>query len=350
MTRWLTALILLGWPSAATAQERRWEVEGYGGILVAQPSSAGTTTIPPAGPPLVTSTPTFPTRATSSWFFGDGTSLLNGVLQDFGRPSRITPLDAAFAPLQTARVPVAGARVRRRLNERIALEASVDAFTRSPVRATALPAIVEAARASFASAFTDLFATGPFASTDVLAQAVTHDGDHGETAITGAVSFSAGHLGGMRPYVTWGGGAVVPRGTLSSAKLRGQYMTAIFGEVPIHETDLVSIRYTRSTTFTLVAGGGVSRDLSANWGLRVDARWLIGPDPTHVLVDAQPSFARGTPAGFIESFTNPAIQFSNDPSTGRRSTLSGDPLNEFEVFRGGVVARTIISVAVARRF
>jgi hypothetical protein len=77
---------------------------------------------------------------------------------------------------------------------------------------------------------------------------------------------------------------------------------------------------------------------------------LVGPDTTRIRLDATPTVTRGTPAGFIESFTNPAIQFSNDPSIGRVSSLSGAPLQGVEVFKGGVIARTIIGVAIARRF
>ena len=60
----------------------------------------------------------------------------------------------------------------------------------------------------------------------------------------------------------------------------------------------------------------------------------------------RPSFARTGPAGFVESFTNPAIQFSNDPSTGRRSTLSAPALQGFEVFSGGIQTRTLVTVGV----
>jgi len=120
--------------------------------------------------------------------------------------------------------------------------------------------------------------------------------------------------------------------------------------VPIDETDSVSIDVTRSNTFAVTAGGGVRRDLSSRWAIRLDARMLIGPDSTRMTLRATPSVARGTPAGFIESFTNPAIQFSNDPSTGRVSSLSGAPLTSVQVFKGGVVARTIVGIAIARRF
>lgn len=79
----------------------------------------------------------------------------------------------------------------------------------------------------------------------------------------------------------------------------------MLGELPIDETDRVSFRYARRAAFAGVLGGGLRRDLSSAWALRVDARVLLGPDTTRVFLDAQPSSVRGVPAGFIESFTNP---------------------------------------------
>jgi hypothetical protein len=90
--------------------------------------------------------------------------------------------------------------------------------------------------------------------------------------------------------------------------------------------------------------------MSGRWGVRVDARMLVGPDTTRVLIDATPSIARSGLSGFIEAGTNPAVVFSNDPSTGRRSTLSGPALQAFEVFKGGLQSRILLTVGVFRRF
>jgi len=154
----------------------------------------------------------------------------------------------------------------------------------------------------------------------------------------------------LAPYVTFGGGVQTGGGTLSSATLDGRYRFAVLGQVPVDETDHVSLRYERGASFVFVVGGGVRKSFSSNWGLRGDLRVLIGSDGTRALVDAQPAVVRGTPAGFIESFTNPAIQFSNDPATGRQSSLSGAGLQSVEVFKGGTLARTQITVGVTRRF
>ena len=85
-----------GAAGAALGDRSLWRVHrGRGG-------GQGTRTLPPAGPPIVTSSPIFPSRAVPSWFFGDGASLLNAVNAEFDLAAQVTPLDPAFAPLDVA--------------------------------------------------------------------------------------------------------------------------------------------------------------------------------------------------------------------------------------------------------
>ena len=347
----MIALCVCASAGPASAQHPRWEVEGYGGGVAARTAGDGSPTLPAAGAPIVTSSPTFPSRQVASWFFGDGATLLNGVNADFGNPGRIAPLDASFAPLGSSRVAVVGVRVRRRLGGRMALEIGVDAFTRPEDRSSGFAGAVESARSSFKTAFTDLLATGPFAAVAVDAAGSTAaDVRRRETAATLSLNARLARWGSFAPYATFGGGVVTGSGSLPSASLEGRYRFSILGQVPIDETDRVSVRYSRRTSFVAVLGAGLQRDLSARWGLRADARILVGPDTTRVFIDATPSATRTAPSGFIESFTNPAIQFSNDPSTGRRSSLSAPALRDFEVFKGGMQTRTLLTVGILRRF
>ena len=334
----------------AAAQEPKWEIEGYGGFVAGQATSAGTVTLPPPGAPLVTSTPTFPSRVVPSWFFGDGSTLLNGVNADFSLAGRITPLDPVFAALKPGHPADFGVRVRRSLSERYAVEVSLDLLASSNLEPEGFASAVESTRSSFVSAFTDLLASGPFASVTVGAQAANEGGRARDTAITGAIVRQFMAERSLAPYVTFGGGVVTGAGTLPTATLVGRYAFSIVGQVPIDESDHAAVEYERKTTFVFVVGGGVRKHFSSKWGLRGDVRMLIGPDGTRAIVDAQPASVRGTPAGFVESFTNPAIQFSNDPATGRQSSLSGPGLQSVEVFKGGTLARTQITVGVTRRF
>ena len=100
------------------------------------------------------------------------------------------------------------------------------------------------------------------------------------------------------PYVTVGGGVTAGSGSVS-ADLTGRYRFSILGEVPINESDRVTVRFERRTAFVAVFGGGVRRDLSEKWGLRIDARVYLGPDSTRVTVTTESVNVRGTPAGSI---------------------------------------------------
>jgi hypothetical protein len=341
---WVTAV-------SAAAQESRWDVEGYGGVVAARTAGEGTRTLPVAGAPLVTSNPIFPTRQAPSWFFGDGATLLNGVNADFGRSGRIVPLDEAFAPLDSKRVAALGVRVRRRLNDRLSAEISVDAFTQPEDTTSGLDEAVESARASFRTAFIDLLATGPFSGVSVAASGTTaSETRRRETAATLALNARFPPWGAFVPYLTFGGGLLTGSGSLPSASLEGHYRFSVLGEVAIDETDRVSVRYSRGASFVAVLGAGLQRNMSDRWGLRIDGRMLLGPDATRITIDASPATVRTGPSGFIESFTNPAVQFSNDPSTGRRSTLSAPALQGFEVFSGGLQTRTLVTIGVVRRF
>jgi hypothetical protein len=336
---------------SAAAQSSGWEIEGYGGVVAARTAGEGSRTLPAPGPPLVSSNPTFPSHQVPSWFFGDGASLLNGANGELGAARLITPLDTAFAPLASSRVGAAGVRVRRRYSGRMSAEISVDALTGPDDRVSDLAGAIAASRDSFKTAFADLLRTGPFAGVIVDATSTGPTAARRrDTAVTLAVSARFGRWGAFVPYATFGGGVMAGTGSLPSASLEGRYRFSILGEVPIDESDRVSLRYTRRAAVVAVLGAGVERDLSGRWGLRVDARVLAGPDTTRVLLDATPSSARTGPSGFVESFSNPGVQFSNDPSTGRRSTLSGPALQAFEVFSGGVQTRTLLTFGIIRRF
>lgn len=328
------------------AQERAWEIEAAGGLVAGRTVGTGTWAVPPAGPALVTSNPTFPTRQVSTWFFGDGASLVNGVNADFGVTERVSPLETTIPSVGSRHAGVLAFRVRRRLNDRVAAEFSVDTLAKSDDDFGPLTSAIETTRASFVSAFQSLFSTGPFASVSVNATGTTSIKDRRDTAFTGAFNVRLARWHAFAPYATAGAGVLTGSGALPSAALEGHYRALILGQFPIDETDRLSLQYQRGSSFVMVLGGGVRHDVSPRWGWRGDARVIFGPDSTRVLIDATPSTVRGTPASFIESFTNPAIQFSNDPAIGRQSSLSGPPIVAFEAFTGGMQSRTIVTFGV----
>jgi hypothetical protein len=319
-------------------------------MVVAGTASDGSRTLPPAGAPLVTSNPIFPSREVPSWFFGDGAVLLNGVAGELGATATVAPLDPLFGPLRVARGGTAGARLRRRFSARTSAEISLDWFGSGAPVPSDFATTVDLARSSYTAAMGGLLATGPFSSVLVEATASSDEGSRREFAATAAMNSEFPGFGAFIPYATFGGGILAGTGALPSADLTGRSRFAVLGEVPIDESERMALRFERPPAFVVVLGGGLRGDLSERWGLRIDVRALIGPDATRVVVDTATTNVRGTPGGFVESFTNPAIQFSNDPSTGRRSTLSAPPLEAFRVFSGGIQTRTIVTVGVSRRF
>lgn len=342
-------LLLVADARVCAGQERRWEIEVYGGAVVARAASDGKQTLPPAGEPIVTSSPLFPSREVPSWFFGDGTVLVNDVNQELLGTSAIAPLDPLFARAGGGSSGAVGARLRRAFSDRTTLEIGADFLGSTRVASSDLETTVEAARRSFAETFTELLRSGPFTSLAVDAVAGVTAAKRNEIAATLALNTDLGRLAGLIPYLTLGGGIITATGTQPTAELTGRYRFSILGQVPIDESDRVTVRFERPVAFTTILGAGVRRDVTEQWGLRFDARAFVGPDSTRIRVTADPSIARGAPGGFVESGTNPAIQFSNDPALGRRSSLDDAPL-ETVVFEGGIRSRVMVTFGLSRRF
>ena len=341
-------------PAAAqsTTPAKRWQVEAVGGLSLFDLPTDGTATLPPAGAPITTTSPTNPSRKVSTWFLGDGASLLNGVNAEFGIPSRIAPLDTALSTLSLTgtNAPAFGLRVRRIVNDRLTLEFSADIMPGSRELSPELLGAVEAARASFVTAFSGLLATGPFTNTGVNAVTAVSNESSRDLATTVAAQWKL-KAGSFEPYVALGGGLVHSVGHLPSVTLTGTYHFLIQGTVPIDETDALRVDYSQGTGLVGLAGAGVRRALNDRFGLSFDARVLFGQQTLGVELDATPVRVSGTPQGFIESFTTPAIQFSNNPNTGRESSLSGEPLINFKAFTtDGIQIRFIVSAGVFIRF
>ena len=359
MTRGAIAIVasaLLGSAQSALAQgagpqatNHPWEVEGAAGIGAGSLTN-GSTALPAPGAAIATSSPIFPSRQTSSWMFGDGAALLNSVNAAFGLTARVQPLDSALQALGLDSTGAAVSfRVRRAVSDRFALELSVDVLSGSAHLSDTLVSATTATRDSTKAALTALLSTGPFAAISVDGSSSTTSGTNREIATTGALVWTLRPSSSWSPYATMGAGVLAGAGDLPSATIQVNYRASILGNVPIPESDHVTLHYDRQSAVIGVFGGGIKHEASS-WGWRVDARVLVGGDSPRLLLDAQPSVTTGTPAGFIESFTNPAIQFSNNPSTGRLSTLSGSMIQNFEAVSAGHETHVLVSVGVFKRF
>jgi hypothetical protein len=347
----LTALVVP--PAAAqVVPPATWDIEGHGGVSRLRIPSGGTSTLPQPGAPITTSTPVFPSREVPSWFFGDGARLLNDVNREFDVSQRITPLDAALASLglDASTRGAFGLRVRRTISRTYSVELGLDVLAGSASLTDDLLDGVEASRESFETAMGALLSTGPFLDTVVEATTASTDGSGRDVLLTASVVYDFARPGALVPYVLLGGGLSSPTGDAPTVSIHGAYRADIAGVFPIAETDRVTLRSEQDTVFVGVIGGGVRRTLSPRWGFQVDGRVFIGPSSARLLIDADPSVATGSPAAFIESFTSPAVQFSNDPSLGRRSSLSAPDLNGFEAFTGsGLQSRLLVTVGIYMR-
>jgi hypothetical protein len=330
----------------------RWEIEGYGGFVPASVTPFGSSHLPVPGASIQTASALFPSRHAPSWLFGDGASLFNGAGAELGVSTGIAPLDAALTSRGLGgRNPTGGVRVRRTMTPRYSLEVSVDVSRGSSSFSPAFVSAIDAARDSFRSAFTGLLATGPFTGVVVAATDARTNGSGADISVTGAMSVNLRPRGAVVPYATLGAGVMTRSGRLPSATVEGDYRFSVLNAASIHETDRVTIGFTRGSAAAPLAvfGGGLRHDVSERWGWRIDARALAGGG-IRVRLDATPSIAIGTPAGSVESLTNPNIQFSNNPSTGRVSTLGGPALQRFVAFDGGVGMRFALTVGIFRRF
>ena len=326
------------WPMPAHAQAaRRWELEGYGGFSLGRFTSEGTLSLPAPGDPITTSSPVFPSWSVPSWLFGDGSAFLNNVMADFGLSSRVTPLDEWLRPIGTndAGNFLAGMRLRKALSHPWSVEFGLEVSARSVTVSDELAAGFDATASTFRATFSELLSSGPFGSPVVDASATAASGTQTDVTITAALNYAMKPSGSWEPYAVFGGGVVLPAGSALTAGVSGRYRFLIGGTVPVDETDTLTIRNRGRVTFVGVGGGGVRRAMTDRWGLRIDARLLAGPATNVVAVDAAPTMVTGTPAGFIESFTYPNLQFSNNASTGRRSTLGPPSLDDVVVFKGG---------------
>jgi hypothetical protein len=291
-----------------------------------------------------------------SWFFGDGAAFLNNVATELGLTNRILPLEGLLDTLgdHLPQGLLFGVRVRRALPATYALEVGIEVVARRAPESGFQSDLIEAALPyadSFTATFSELLAASPFTTPTAGVSTTAATNSTREMIVTAALNADAKKIGGVVPFVTMGGGVVIPSDTpQSSLTLTGAYRFRVNNTFPFDETDRVEIGFKQKTAFVAVIGGGVRWDFSPDWGIRGDVRFLIGPSTTTVTISATPVVVTATPAAFVESFTYPNLQFSNNSSTGRVSTLGGGDLSDFDTFKGGWETRGRVTGGVFFRF
>jgi hypothetical protein len=327
-------------PAAAAAQD--WEIEVHGGSLFTPEATGGSGTLP-AGGASFTTFGTFQSRRVSSWLYGDGAQLLNGIATAFNIQQRVTPLDPVANNLLADRRggASAGFRVSRSFTSRLAAEFNFD-YASTPLQARVSAASgLSATTTSFRAVFQDNNFVPPvlFVGKTVTASSSLVVPDGSEVIATGAVRFDLLTRGPVRPYVTGGAGVTRHRGDFPVATAEGAYTFRFLGVSPIDERDRVTLTQTFDESVAVgVFGGGVSAFLSRTSGIRVDVRVHVGETTDRVLLDATPTVTVAAQPTSVFSLTNPSISWNSfpQPSATPPSSLSGPSVNDhvsFEVSR-----------------
>lgn len=351
----LLFFVLFAEVTPAAAQVGKWEIEVHGGGMLASNPTDGTAALPAPGTPFVAvvGANTRSSRHEPSWYFGDGAVLLNEVNTALGVTARITALDAVLngSAVERQHGGSVGIRVSRHITPRYAAEFTLD-YARGQLEMTdAALAGIEASRATFASALNARIAdTGqPAVST-----ATIQDRGGRQIFTTGALNIHLKTSGKVIPYATVGGGIATSEGDAPRASLEGNYrflMGPASSRVVFYdETDTVNFRTSIDHTFVGVLGGGIRYAIGLRWGVRVDVRAHLSKSGLASAVDTTPRVATLTPAIVAASPTSPAMVWSNNPSTGVRSSLS-ESLDAFETFEGnGMRTQVGIGAGVFWRF
>jgi hypothetical protein len=375
---WMLALslVVLGGmissAAAQTADSGKWEVEFHGGGMLPTNPTAGTVSLP--GPSQVFATaaifagsPVFATsRRESSWYFGDGATLVNqvasalaarGVTEVSGRIATLDPVLARSLG-ERRRGGSIGARVSRELTARFSAELSVDY---SLARLELTPGnsdSIEATRASFAPAFNSLILFNPNRVVNSLTStASVEDGGGHQWLTSGALVINLKTDGNLIPYATVGASLISITGKMPSVTLTGNYRfvgAPGAGAAPIDETDNVTVKDARNdSTAAGMLGGGLKYQISRTWGVRLDARLFLSKNTASTVLDATPTVALGLlPAGGTILNADPTIQWSNTSSdSATTSTLTGPPIKGLRTFSGsGVASHTNITAGLFWRF
>jgi hypothetical protein len=339
--------------SAQATSTGKWEVEVHGGFASATSPDGGSAGTLPAATPLFTSPFSLPSQRISSWFFGDGTTLINSVNATLAPGSRLTAIDPVITSSIASRDSGAnfGVRIARRIGSRYFAEATVDlADTPLTFSQEALDGI-EASRATFVTAFRGLLLSG-FSAPNVTGTVDLNEGSGRELITTGVFGVDLLTHGRLIPYVVGGAGIAHGTGDQPSATITGNYTIPIPvpDVTPINETDTLKIRVMRDANAAVgVFGGGFRYAASSRWGVRFDVRASVGGGASDVVIDATPSVLSGPVGALAASPTIPSAVFSS--SILRSSSLSGPAISGLKTFSGsGSSVRSNVVGGVYVRF
>jgi hypothetical protein len=296
----------------------------------------------------------------SSWYFGDGASLLNQATLSIRTTGHITPLDPVLESpfVRRASGGDVGLRVERVLTGRLAAEFTFDYGLGTLALTGASVAGLEASRASFVPAWNAVL-TLPSRGTQTVSSVTTISDRRGRQIVTaGTVIINVMPPARLTPYVAVGAGMISNRDTPPSAVLVGDYQFSVVlpPGVPVqvslpafHEIDTVKVRSQVDNAVTGIVGGGLKYALTERWGVRIDVRDHLNGNTISTLIDATPASAALALRSVVTIGINPRLQFSTLP--GVPSNLSGAPLSGFKTFTGtGIEHHVDVTTGLFWRF
>lgn len=299
-----------------------------------------------------------PSRAVSSWFYGDGALLLNQVLTQFATNAgttfpRIASLDDALRSGggKQGSGALFGLRLGRALTDKVSIEFSVERGLAKMELSDALGDALQEASDTFEESLTALLSTAPVTNLSVTSTVTTRDSSSAQTRLAGALKWTVYRGSRLQAYLAGGGGIIMNSGEAPQSVLNGRYTFRFFGAFPMDESDrvVVTLNQKKNNPMGLV-GAGFTFDLSSSSGLRADARLLLSSTKDRVTMTAAPGVAAGNPQQTLTTAANinPGLQFSTQ--TGVRSSLSG-PNENLTIFTGSGLGKQIaVSLGIFKRF
>ncbi len=340
----------------STPRSAKWAVEFYAGAVAVSGSGGGSAEAGfPTGATFATAAGRA-SRVVPSWFFGDGSLLLNDVLTQFAAAGgtsfpRIVPLDSALqsAGLAPRGGVTFGVRLSRDISSRIAIELSAERQAASAATSGGFSDALSAARDSFKLAFDGLLATVPATNTSVTSTLSTSSVAGSHVQLGAALRWRIADRGKLGIYLTGGGGVAATDGGSTGATLTGSYTFRLLGNATIAETDRAIVKITpKKTAGMVLAGGGVTWSLSPRVALKADVRASLVAAGHTTTVRGAPSSTAASPAAVLPSLTSPSIQFSSQANV--TSSLSGVS-SDITTFRAsGWTRHLAATIAIVRRF
>jgi hypothetical protein len=295
-----------------------WEIEGHTGG--AWTSAPGNSTTPLTAGPQFTTLNGFASRQVRSWYFGDGTALLNAHMQAVGFAQRVTDLTPVLTTESTSSSGFSpfGVRASRTMSPRMGLEIAFELLGSRTLSDDARDGAA-ATQNSFKATWDQRLQPG-LVSHAVTSALTTTDGG-GQMLLTGALSYNLRRSGRLLPYVVAGGGLWASTGNTPEMKLVGDYQFTTSSGNAYHQTDTVTARFRSGTGGVVLAGLGVKYALTSRSGLRADYRFHVGSDPSTVELNWDPRTTVSGGATLAFSGT-PALQITNSSTIQKSLSLT----------------------------